>query len=329
MERLDWTLTAAAPRLDRWLADTLVSAGLSRARLKGLILSGNLTLNGAPCRDPAQKLKSGDALSLTLPPPVAYTPAAQTMKLSIIYEDADILVIDKPAGLVVHPAPGNRDQTLVNGLLAHAGASLSGIGGVKRPGIVHRLDKDTSGLLVVAKHDAAHQALAKQFADRSLSRTYLAVVHGRLARAAGTIDAPIGRHNKDRKRLAVTTRGKKAITHYERIALYAAATLVQCKLETGRTHQIRVHLAHLGHPLLGDPVYGARRRLPETLPPFDRQALHAKTLRLQHPKNGKTMTFNAELPQDFKRLIKALEKPQPAPNILKSRAHPNPKRRKN
>ncbi len=266
-------------------------------------------------RDASRKAKAGDSYRVLLPPPEAASPEAQVIHLDIVFEDKDLLVINKPAGMVVHPAPGNRDKTLVNALLGYCGASLSGIGGVARPGIVHRLDKDTSGLIVVAKNDLAHQGLTAQFADRSLSRTYQAVVWGEPVPLAGVIDAPIGRHSRDRVRMAVTSRGKHAVTHYNVIDVLAegVASFVECRLETGRTHQIRVHLAHIKNPVAGDPAYGPRR--PKTVKPaaellrqFPRQALHAMELKFEHPRNGKPMMFKVEMPKDMAGLIKKLRK---------------------
>src|SRR4029077_5636052 len=246
----------AGERLDRFLARRL--SGLSRSRLKQLIETGRVSESGATLSDPSQKVKAGQVFQLDLPPVAPATPLGQAMDLAIVYEDEDLIVIDKPAGMVVHPAPGNPDKTLVNALIAHCGESLSGIGGERRPGIVHRLGKDTSGLLVAAKNDAAHHALAADFAARRIDRHYLAVVWGMPSPREGEISGPIGRHPVDRKRMAVVRRGgKPALTHYRVVAaLGLSASLVECRLATGRTHQIRVHLASIGHPLLGDPVYG-------------------------------------------------------------------------
>ncbi len=283
--------------------------GLSRVRLRALMENGFLRFSGKPFAETKHKVKSGEVYELVLPPPEKAIPEAQAMDLKIVVEDDDVIVIDKPAGLVVHPAPGNRDQTLVNALLAHCGNSLSGIGGVARPGIVHRLDKDTSGLMVVAKNDAAHQALTRQFADRSLSRTYHALVWGVPMPAAGRIDAPIGRSTKDRKKMAVTGKGKGAITHYRVLKDFGFAALVECKLETGRTHQIRVHLAHIGHPVVGDPAYGKGRtaKKAKELQNFPRQALHAVEIRFIHPRTGKAVKFKSKVPKDMAKLIKRLQ----------------------
>ena len=283
---------------------------VSRARIQVLMAEGHVTLAGQPVGDVSQKVKAGEVYTLTLPPPEKAIPEAQDIALTVVYEDEDVIVIDKPAGMVVHPAPGNRDMTLVNALLAYCGDSLSGIGGVARPGIVHRLDKDTSGLMVVAKNDAAHQGLAAQFADRSLSRTYHAVVWGRPVPAAGSIDAPLGRSSKDRKKMAVMSKGRAALTHYRVLEEFGVASLVECKLATGRTHQIRVHMAHIKHPVVGDPAYGSGRsgKLAEALRDFPRQALHAIGLKFIHPRTGKLKKFSSKLPKDMKKLLKDLEK---------------------
>jgi 23S rRNA pseudouridine1911/1915/1917 synthase len=283
---------------------------LSRARLQALVAQGHLSLAGKTVSDVSHKAKAGDVYTLTLPPPEKAAPEAQAMDLTIVFEDKDVIVIDKPAGLVVHPAPGNRDHTLVNALLAHCGDSLSGIGGVARPGIVHRLDKDTSGLMVVAKNDAAHQALAKQFADRSLSRTYHALVWGVPTPSAGSIDAPIGRSSKDRKKMAVVSKGKPALTHYQVIKDFGFVSLVECKLATGRTHQIRVHLAYIKHPVVGDPAYGKGRsgkKGEEALQLFPRQALHAVEIHFIHPRTGKLRKFTSKLPKDMAKLVRGIK----------------------
>ncbi|MFY9287664.1 MAG: RluA family pseudouridine synthase, partial [Alphaproteobacteria bacterium] len=256
-------------------------------------------------------VKESEHYSILIPPPEPAQPEAQDIELDVVFEDKDLLVINKPAGMVVHPAPGNRDQTLVNALLAHCGKSLSGIGGVARPGIVHRLDKDTSGLMVVAKNDAAHQALTAQFSDRSLSRIYQAVVWGAPTPKTGKIEVPIGRHARDRKKQAVTSRGKTALTYYTVLENFSLASLVECKLATGRTHQIRVHLAHIKHPVIGDPVYGAnktRMKGNEELCTFPRQALHAAQLQFIHPRSKKSLRFLAKLPKDMADLLKALRR---------------------
>ncbi|MGB4101834.1 MAG: RluA family pseudouridine synthase [Alphaproteobacteria bacterium] len=297
-------------RLDRALAAALHDQGYSRTRLQQLIAQGMVTIDGAPATDAATPLH-GTTATIIIPAASAAHPAAQAIPLTIIYEDDDLLIIDKPPGLVVHPGAGNRDHTLVNALLAHCGTSLSGIGGVARPGIVHRLDKDTSGLLVVAKHDRAHNLLATQFADRSLSRTYQAFVWDLPRPARGSIEAAIGRDPRHRQRMAITPTGKPALTHYTTAETYGTrATLLTCTLATGRTHQIRVHLASLGHSVIGDPLYGRPRRgddpLAQLLRRFPRQALHAAALKLRHPSTGKSMEFKAILPPDLSLLRREL-----------------------
>jgi 23S rRNA pseudouridine1911/1915/1917 synthase len=304
-----------SPELDRQRTDKAIAllAGqeemsLSRARIQALLAEGHLSLNQKPVTDASRKVNAGETYTLVLPPPEKAEPEAQAIDLTIVFEDEDVIVIDKPVGLVVHPAPGNRDHTLVNALLAHCGDTLSGIGGVARPGIVHRLDKDTSGLMVVAKNDTAHHALAKQFSDRSLSRTYRAVVWGVPVLNSGSIEAPLGRSSKDRKKMAVMTRGKPALTYYKVIENYGIASLVECKLATGRTHQIRVHMAHIKHPLVGDATYGGRRRGTqiEVLEKFSRQALHAVGLQFIHPRTGKLKKFTSKMPKDMQKLVRML-----------------------
>ncbi|MBB4266276.1 RluA family pseudouridine synthase [Roseospira visakhapatnamensis] len=308
---------AAGTRLDRWLATA--HGDQSRSRLKALIETGALTLDGLPTLDPSRKVRPGQRAVLIEPPPEDATPRAQAVPLSIAYEDAHVIVVDKPAGLVVHPAPGSPDRTLVNALLAHCGDSLSGIGGVRRPGIVHRLDKDTSGLMVVAKTDRAHRALAAQFADRTLHRVYQALVWGVPSPARGEIDAPIGRHPTARTRMAVVPAGapgaKPALTRYATRRVWGmAVTLVECRLATGRTHQIRVHMAHMGHPLVGDATYG---RIPRrtTLEPavaarltgLDRQALHAVEIGFIHPDSGDPMRLRSRIPGQVQEILDVLE----------------------
>jgi len=298
-------------RTDKALASVAArqQLALSRARLQALLAEGYLKLGDKIVTDASRKVRTGEVYHLTLPPLQSAEPEAQDIALTIVFEDKDVVVIDKPAGLVVHPAPGNRDHTLVNALLAHCGSSLSGIGGVLRPGIVHRLDKDTSGLMVVAKNDAAHQMLSAQFADRSLSRTYQAVVWGVPMPRTGSIDAPIARSSKDRKKMAVMTKGRNALTHYRVLQDYGVASLVECKLATGRTHQIRVHMTYIKNSIIGDPTYkGPRRGKPiDYLLKFSRQALHAVALQFTHPRTGKVMKFTSKPPQDIQRLIKFLE----------------------
>jgi 23S rRNA pseudouridine1911/1915/1917 synthase len=330
---------ASAERLDAALAARIPD--LSRSRLKALITEGRVSLDGATVVDPSRKINAGARLLVAVPPPAAALPEPEDIPLAILHEDDDLIVVDKPAGLVVHPGAGNFTGTLVNALLHHCRGSLSGIGGVERPGIVHRLDKDTSGVMVVAKTDRAHRALADQFADHGrsgpLERAYLAVVWGAPA-DTGTVETRIGRDPRDRQAMAVTASGRDAITHFEvlerfppeppaRPGLRAGrakppeppiASLVECRLETGRTHQIRVHMAHLGHPLLGDETYGAHFRTKieklarqsdddaAALSDLHRQALHARLLAFAHPATGKTMRFESPLPDDLARLVAAL-----------------------
>ena len=299
-------------RLDRLLADHVPA--LSRSRLKNLIETGRVSINGETITEPGYRVKPGQAVTLVIPPPVDVTPRAQAIPLQIAYEDDDLIVVDKPAGLVVHPAPGNPDRTLVNALLAHCGASLSGIGGVRRPGIVHRLDKDTSGLMVAAKNDAAHHGLSAQFATRRLSRTYRAIAWGVPRPGEGRIEGAIGRDTRNRKRMAVReSGGKPAITRYRVLQSSDALwSLVECRLETGRTHQIRVHMANIGHPLMGDALYGSARRrgleerLRAALAHCQRQALHAAALGFVHPVSGAELAFESPLPADMRALIGAL-----------------------
>ena len=316
----------AGLRLDRYLADSLVGVAdsLSRSRLKTLIEAGHVALGGKAglqaVREPSRKVKAGETVEIVVPPSAPATPEPQEMGLVVLYEDDDLLVIDKPAGLVVHPAPGNPDHTLVNALLAHCGDSLSGIGGVRRPGIVHRLDKDTSGVMVAAKNDAAHHALSAAFASHDIDRAYKALVWGAPSPAAGKIEGNIGRSPLNRKKMALVQRGgKTAATGYKVIARYGPAgaplaSLVECTLYTGRTHQVRVHLASKGHPLVGDPLYGRARKKPKgweeeaaILNGFGRQALHAYRLGFTHPRSGKSLQFETEIPRDLKELIALLE----------------------
>ena len=307
----------AGERLDRVLAARL--GDLSRNRLKHLILEGRVTRDGATISDPAMRVKPGQTFHVAVPEAIVDTPVAQAMSLDIRYEDDHLLVVDKPAGLVVHPAPGNPDRTLVNALLAHCGDSLAGIGGVKRPGIVHRLDKDTSGLMVVAKSDAAHARLAADFAARRISRAYQGVVWGVPLPPGGEIAGNIGRSPVNRKKMAVLTRGgRAALTHYRVLReFHGIAAAIECRLATGRTHQIRVHLSERGHPLIGDPLYGGGRThrrsklLPESMrgqvTGFPRQALHAQTLGFVHPISQKLLEFRSELPSDIKLLLDILD----------------------
>mgnify|MGYP000895457695 CR=1 FL=1 len=338
----------AGARLDAFLARTV--PGLSRSRLKALIEAGSVTRAGRTIGDAGTRVKPGEVYAVDVPPPAPAEPAGEDIRLDVVYEDAHLIVVDKPAGLVVHPAAGHDAGTLVNALINHCGDSLSGIGGVRRPGIVHRLDKDTSGLLVVAKSDAAHQGLAEQFAahgrDGRLSRAYLGICWRVPEKRVGSIDAPLARSTQNRTRIAVTTasKGREAVTHYEVIEALGAgsgtaggkgatrsgrsgravkggpgaapiAALVQLVLETGRTHQIRVHMAHIGHPLLGDPVYGAGFKASESLlgaaaaealHALHRQALHAALLGFEHPVTGEMLEFESPLPADMERLLAAL-----------------------
>jgi 23S rRNA pseudouridine1911/1915/1917 synthase len=300
-----WPDDAAPERVDRALVEALADhlPDLTRSRLKFLVEAGQVALNGVTVREPGRKIKGGEAFELSLPTPVAAVPEAQAIDLVVLYEDADLIVIDKPAGLVVHPAAGNPDHTLVNALIAHCGESLLGIGGERRPGIVHRLDKDTSGVMVAAKTERALNGLAVQFADHSIERAYHALVWGVPRTASGTIDQPIGRNPANRKTMAVVASGKRAVTHYRLIANRHDCALIECRLETGRTHQIRVHLSHLGHPLVGDPAYGRKRAgggpLREAGLALGRQALHAKLLGFEHPGTGAFLRFQTPLPYDF------------------------------
>jgi 23S rRNA pseudouridine1911/1915/1917 synthase len=296
-------------RLDRALADAVPT--LSRERLKSLIRSGAVEAAGRSIRDPAVKVRGDERLSLAVPEPTPAHNQAQDIPLNIIYEDDHLLVVDKPAGLVVHPAAGNADGTLVNAMLHHCAGRLSGIGGVARPGIVHRIDKDTSGLLVVAKTDVAHEGLAKQFAAHSIDRRYLAIVAGVPKADHGTVDAPLARSATNRKKIAVVEgqRGKRAVTHWKRLEVLKDAALVECRLETGRTHQVRVHMASIGHALVGDPVYGrSSKALGKTLKAlaFHRQALHAAQLGFRHPVTGLMLAFSSPMPPDMQELFNAL-----------------------
>ncbi|WP_245293338.1 RluA family pseudouridine synthase [Mongoliimonas terrestris] len=315
---------AAGQRLDKALAGLFPA--VSRSRLKSLVEQGHLTLDGTAVADPSRKAKAGIAVVLDLPPAEPAEPEPEDIPLTVVYEDEHLIVIDKPAGLVVHPGAGNWTGTLVNALLFHCKDSLSGIGGVRRPGIVHRLDKDTTGLMVVAKTDKAHKGLAAQFADHGrtgpLERAYLALVWGSPEPYRGTIDAPLGRSPTDRTRIAVVkSGGREAVTHYEVVERYpekagraAVASLVECHLETGRTHQIRVHMAAAGHPLIGDPEYGRgfltkintlADEVAAVVRPFPRQALHARLLAFEHPVDQELLRFESDLPEDLEALVEA------------------------
>ena len=297
-------------RLDRALAVAVPT--LSRERLKALISSGAVTAaGGVPLRDPAAKAQAGSTYRIAVPEPRPAHNEAQDIALNIVHEDDHLLVVDKPAGLVVHPAAGNFDGTLVNALLHHCAGRLSGIGGVARPGIVHRIDKDTSGLLVVAKTDVAHEGLAAQFARHSIHRLYAALVSGLPVPPSGTVDAPLARSSANRKKMAVVEeeRGKRAVTHYRLVRPLRAAAQVECRLETGRTHQVRVHMTHIGHPLLGDPVYGRIRSEHRAVLKdmgFERQALHAAELGFTHPVSKQNLSFKSALPSDIQELLRAL-----------------------
>ena len=289
-------------RIDQFLAGQL--EGATRSRIQQLIVDGRVQLNDGPAPKSA-RLKEGDVVSCDFPAPQQLEVKAEPIPLEIFYEDKDLLVVNKPKGMVVHPAPGNSEGTLVNALLYHCKGSLSGIGGVLRPGIVHRIDKDTSGLLVVAKNDAAHQALSAQLATHSMTRVYQAVVYGGLAQEEGQIDAPIGRSEKDRKKMAVTNKNaKNAVTGYRVVARYRGFTHLELRLKTGRTHQIRVHMASIGHPVAGDPVYGPRAVIRE----LGGQCLHAGTLGFVHPATGEYLEFNAPLPEYFTNFLHKLQK---------------------
>ena len=296
-------------RLDRALAAAVPT--LSRERLKTLIRSGAVEAEGRLVRDPALKVRGEEALRVTIPEPTPAHNEPQDIPLKIVFEDEHLLVVDKPAGLVVHPAAGNLDGTLVNALLHHCAGKLSGIGDVARPGIVHRIDKDTSGLLVVAKTDVAHEGLAKQFAVHSIGRRYLAIVNGAPKASHGTVDAPLARSSANRKKIAIVEggRGKRAVTHWKRLGVLKHAALVECRLETGRTHQVRVHMASIGHPLVGDPVYGrsgkTHGKILKELQ-FQRQALHAAELEFVHPVTKRRLSFSSPMPPDMQELFNAL-----------------------
>jgi 23S rRNA pseudouridine1911/1915/1917 synthase len=319
-----FTVDEKGERLDRFLGRAASARGLalSRTRLKSLIEAGDVRVNGAIANDPSAKTAAGDRVLLAPPPPEPSRLVGEDIPLDIVFEDEHLIVIDKPAGLVVHPAAGHARGTLVHALIAHCGASLSGIGGVQRPGIVHRLDKDTSGLMVVAKTDAAHQGLSALFADHgrtgSLVREYVALVWGAMGRKSGVIDAALGRHPRQREKIAAVAedRGRHAVTHWRVLREFAVVSLVACRLETGRTHQIRAHMAHIGHPLLGDAVYGAGFKSKSVqlgddarlaLSRLDRQALHAQKLGFVHPLTGESLSFERAPPADFSTLVSALE----------------------
>lgn len=286
-------------RLDAWLAGQLPD--VTRSAAARLCEEGRVTAAGKPLAK-NYRLGGGEAVSVTLPDPEPVDVAPQDIPLDVVYEDGDVIVVNKPKGLVVHPAPGHPDGTLVNALLYHCGESLSGVGGALRPGIVHRIDRDTSGLIIAAKNDFAHQKLAAQLQDHTLARTYECIVTGNLREDAGTVDAPIGRCPTDRKKMAVVSGGRRAVTHWEVLERFGGFTYVRCRLETGRTHQIRVHMAHIGHPILGDTVYGAKKPVPG----LQGQCLHAVGLQFVHPRTGEMVCLDCPLPEEFVRQLDKL-----------------------
>ena len=288
-------------RLDAFLASSL--DGLTRSQATRLIESGEVAVNGRAVSK-SYKLAGGEDIAVTLPEPEPVEAVPQDIPLDVVYEDADVIVVNKPSGMVVHPAPGHPDGTLVNVLLYHCAGTLSGVGGALRPGIVHRIDRDTSGLIIAAKNDAAHQYLSAQLADHTLARTYECIVVGALREDRGTVDAPIARHPTDRKRMAVVAGGREAVTHWEVIARYPGYTHVRCRLETGRTHQIRVHMAYIGHPILGDTVYGAKKEVPG----LTGQCLHAVGLRFLHPRTHEVVELFCPLPEEFTRMLQKIRK---------------------
>ena len=288
-------------RLDAFLASSL--DGLTRSQVTRLIESGEVAVDGRAVSK-SYKLAGGEDIAVTLPEPEPVEAVPQDIPLDVVYEDADVIVVNKPSGMVVHPAPGHPDGTLVNALLYHCAGTLSGVGGALRPGIVHRIDRDTSGLIIAAKNDAAHQYLSAQLADHTLARTYECIVVGKLREDRGTVDAPIARHPTDRKRMAVVAGGREAVTHWEVIARYPGYTHVRCRLETGRTHQIRVHMAYIGHPILGDTVYGAKKEVPG----LTGQCLHAVGLRFLHPRTHEVVELSCPLPDEFTRMLQKIRK---------------------
>lgn len=300
METRVFDAAGESGRLDVFLASRL--EGVSRSAVQRLLTEKRVTCGGKALPK-NYRLTGTETLRVELPEPEAVDLRPQDIPLDVVYEDADVIVVNKPKGLVVHPAPGHPEGTLVNALLAHCGDSLSGIGGEIRPGIVHRIDKDTSGLIIAAKNDLAHRALAAQLKDHTLARTYECVVTGNLREERGTVDAPIGRSPKDRKKMAVVPGGRPAVTHWEVLARYPGYTHLRCRLETGRTHQIRVHMAYLGHPILGDTVYGAKKPVPG----LTGQCLHAVGLRFVHPRTGETVELSCSLPEEFAALLRKLQ----------------------
>ena len=291
---------AAGGRIDAWLSDQ--REDLTRSAAARLLEDGQVTCGGKPLPK-NYRLRGGETLTVTLPEVQETELLAQDIPLDVVYEDEDVIVLNKPKGLVVHPAPGHADGTLVNALLHHCGDSLSGIGGELRPGIVHRIDRDTSGLIIAAKNDAAHQKLSAQLQDHTLARIYRCIVIGNLREDSGTVDAPIGRHPADRKKMAVVAGGRSAVTHWSVLERFPGYTYVECRLETGRTHQIRVHMAHIGHPILGDTVYGAKKPVPG----LQGQCLHAVGLRFLHPRTGELVELWCDLPEAFQTQLRKLE----------------------
>ena len=296
-------LTAATEhagiRLDAFLS---ADGALTRSQAARLIAEGRVRVNGKPAAKSA-RLSGGETVTVDVPQLRETALPPQDIPLDVVYEDDDVIVVNKPTGLVVHPAPGHPDGTLVNALLHHCGDSLSGIGGEKRPGIVHRIDRDTSGLIIAANNDAAHLALSAQLKDHSLSRTYECLVTGNMKQDSGTVDAPIGRSSADRKKMAVVPTGRRAVTHWEVVARYPGVTHLRCRLETGRTHQIRVHMAYIGHPILGDTVYGAKKPVPG----LTGQCLHATGLRFVHPRTGEPVELHCPLPPEFTAMLQKLQ----------------------
>lgn len=289
----------AGVRLDAFLS---ADGALTRSQAARLIAEGRVRVNGKPASKSA-RLSGGETVTVDVPQLRETALPPQDIPLDVVYEDDDVIVVNKPTGLVVHPAPGHPDGTLVNALLHHCGDSLSGIGGEKRPGIVHRIDRDTSGLIIAAKNDAAHLALSAQLKDHSLSRTYECLVTGNMKQDSGTVDAPIGRSSADRKKMAVVPTGRRAVTHWEVVARYPGVTHLRCRLETGRTHQIRVHMAYIGHPILGDTVYGAKKPVPG----LTGQCLHAAGLRFVHPRTGEPVELHCPLPPEFTAMLQKLQ----------------------
>lgn len=296
----DYVITDQTGRIDKVL--TSLEPEITRSQLKNLINDGHVTVNGQAVK-PKYKVQAGDKISLVKPEPQSLELTPENIPLDIVYEDDDVIVVNKPQGMVVHPAPGHSDHTLVNALLYHS--PLSTINGTFRPGIVHRIDKDTSGLLMVAKNDLAHQSLAEQLRNKTNKREYLALVYGQIKEDEGTIDAPLGRNPQDRKKQAVVKGGRHAVTHFKVMKRYDNFTLVKCILETGRTHQIRVHMKYIGHPLVGDPLYGPRKVIGK-----DGQFLHAALLGFKHPRTGKELVFEAPLPENFQKMLDKLDKQQ-------------------